>query len=50
MNNNRELQKVQILRTFKKENVNGKRKNDNRTMTNNKGYPSTRDQQAGYEL
>ena len=32
-------------------NVNGKRKNDNnnRTMTN-KGYPSPRDQQAGYEI
>ena len=43
---------VQTLRRLnEKKNVNGKRKNDtNRIMKNNKGYPSTRDQQAGYEL
>jgi hypothetical protein len=51
-NKNRALQRVQTLRTFQKENVNGKRKNGtNRIMTNNKGYPKiTTDQQASYEL
>ena len=48
---NRAIQRLQTLRIFQKENVNGKRKNDsNRIMTNNKGYSNTRDQHADYEL